>query len=109
MEEKKSPIEALFDENDTSTITLYNEKNEPVEFNQIAVIPLEDKVYAILQPVVMTEGADEDEALVFELEEVADEEVVINLVKDDATIDAVFNEYYKLIKEHENDETNDEE
>ena len=101
MEQKKSPIESLFDENDTSVITLYNDKNEPVEFEQIAVIPYEDKVYAILQPVIMPEGANPDEALVFVLEEVADEEVVINLVKDDATIDAVFDEYYKLIKEQE--------
>lgn len=101
MEQKKSPIEALFDENDTSTITLYNEKNEPVEFEQIAVIPLEDQVYAILQPVIMPEDASPDEALVFILEEVAEDEVVINLVKDDATIDAVFDEYYKLVKEQE--------
>ena len=98
-ETKKSPIDALFDENDTSTITLYNERNEAVEFNQIAVIPLEDKVYAILQPVEMPEGADEDEALVFELEEVADDQVVINLVKEDEIIDKVFDEYYRLLEE----------
>ena len=101
MEQKKSPIEALFDENDTSVITLYNEKNEPVDFEQIAVIPLDDMIYAILQPVIMPEGANPDEALVFLLEEVAEDEVVINLVKDDETIDAVFDEYYKLIKEQE--------
>lgn len=101
MEQKKSPIEALFDENDKSVITLYNERNEPVEFEQIAVIPLDESVYAILQPVIMPEGANPDEALVFVLEEVADEEVIINLVKDDDTIDAVFDEYYRLIKEQE--------
>ena len=100
MEEvKKSPIDALFDENDTSTITLYNERNEAVEFNQFALIPLEDKVYAILQPVEMPEGADEDEALVFELEELDDEQVAINLVKEDEIIDKVFDEYYKLVEE----------
>ena len=58
-------------------------------------------IYAILQPVIMPEGANPDEALVFLLEEVAEDEVVINLVKDDETIDAVFDEYYKLIKEQE--------
>ena len=104
MEEKRSPIDALFDENDTSPITLYNEKNEGVEFNQIAVIPLEDKVYAILQPVEMPEGADPDEALVFELEEVAEEQVAINLVKEDEIIDKVFDEYYKLVEEQDKKE-----
>lgn len=100
MENKKDPIESLFDENDTSVITLYNERNEPIEFEQIAVIPLNDEIYAILQPVIMPEGANEDEALVFIINE-EDEGVTINLVKDDAVIDAVFEEYYKLIKEHD--------
>lgn len=100
MENKKDPIESLFDENDTSVITLYNERNEPIEFEQIAVIPLNDEIYAILQPVIMPEGANEDEALVFIINE-EDEGVTINLVKDDAVIDAVFEEYYKLIKEQD--------
>lgn len=99
--EKRDPIEALFDEKDTSVITLYNEKNEAVEFEQIAVIPLNEDIYAILQPVILPEGADEDEALVFLLED-KEEGVAINLVQDDVVIDAVFEEYYKLIKEQEN-------
>ncbi len=101
MEKRKDPIEALFDENDTSVITLYNEKNEAVEFEQIAVIPLNEDIFAILQPVILPEGANEDEALVFMLVEQEDG-VAINLVKDDAVIDAVFEEYYRLIKEQEN-------
>ena len=103
MENKKDPIESLFDENDTGTITLYNQKNEPIEFEQIAVIPLEEDIYAILQPVILPEGASEDEALVFMLQE-EEQGVSINLIQDDAIIDAVFEKYYELVKEQENKE-----
>ena len=49
MEEKTvNAIDALFDENNTDNIVLYNEKEEPVEFEQIAIIPIEENVYAIL-------------------------------------------------------------
>ena len=105
MENKKDPIESLFDENDTSVITLYNEKNEPIEFEQIAVIPLDEEIYAILQPVILPEGASEDEALVFILNE-EEQGVSINLIQDDSVIDAVFEKYYELIKEQENKQEN---
>lgn len=96
---EKTAIEQLFDENDTGIITLYNERNEVVQFEQIALIPYKDEVYAILQPVEMPEGADPNEALVFWLEELESGEIIINLVKDDDIIDAIFEKYYRLIKE----------
>ena len=46
-EEEKSPIDRLFDEDDTSPISLFNEKGEEVKFEQIALIPVEEKIYAI--------------------------------------------------------------
>ena len=92
-----NPIDQIMDENNQDNIILYNEKNEPIEFRQIAVIPLEDELYVILQPV----GIDligQDEALVFSIEEDEDEETV-NLVDDDEIIDRVFEEYYSLLRE----------
>ena len=71
------------------------------EFEQIAVIPYNDEVYAILQPVIMPEGTNPDEALVFWLEEIESGEIIINLVKDDDIIDAIFDEYYALIADKE--------
>ena len=98
---KKTVIDRLFDENDTGIITLYNQWNEPVEFEQIAVIPYEEKVYAILQPVIMPPGANPDEALVFLLNELEDGEITIDLVKEEDIIDAIFDEYYALIADKE--------
>ena len=60
-EEFLSPIDMLLDENNTDNIKLYNEDNQEVEFEQIALVPIEDKTYAILKPVSTMEGiADEN-------------------------------------------------
>lgn len=102
MKEEKSPIDAILDENDNSTITLFNEKNQPVEFEQIAVISLEDTIYSIMQPVVMPKGADPDEALVFVIEDMGNNQAQIKLVTDDKVIDEVFAAYEKLYNDQIN-------
>lgn len=97
-EEFLSPIDMLLDENNTENLKLYNEENQEVEFEQIALVPIEDKTYAILKPVETMEGIAEDEALVFVIDEIDDEDCLV-IVDDDKIIDEVFDEYYKLLKE----------
>lgn len=103
MVEEVNPIEQILDENNMDNIVLYNEKNEPFEFEQIAVIPLDDeegnqKLYAILLPVTKLPGIAEDEAVTFELVE---EDGTIRVCEDDAVIDRVLEEYEKLLEEGE--------
>ncbi len=103
-EEEKSPIDRLFDEDDTSPISLFNEKGEEVKFDQIALIPIEEQVYAILKPIEQMEGIGEDEALVFEIVENESDEgdsEYLNLVSDIDIIDKVFEIYNKLMDEEE--------
>ncbi len=102
-EQEKNPIDRLFDEDDTSPISLYNEKGEEVKFDQIAIIPIEEQIFAILKPVEEMEGLNEDEALVFEIVEPEDEEEeeYLNLVSDIDLIDKVFDAYNKLMDEEE--------
>lgn len=92
------PIEMLLDENCTDNITMYGDDGKAVEFEQIALIPLEDKgVFVILKPV---EDAilKEDEALVFQIAQ--DEEgLYLEVCQEDATIDLVFKEYSDALKE----------
>ena len=97
-EKEKSPIEILLDQENNENIKLYDEKNNCVEFEQVAIIPIDEKIYAILRPVAGLEGVGEDEALVFTIEEV-DEEDCLVVVDDDTVVDAVFEQYYKLLKE----------
>lgn len=93
-------IDKILDENCDENIFLYNEDGEAVEFEQIAVIPMEDETYVILRPVILLEGMNEDEALVFVIETV-DGEDTLAIVEDDAAVDAVFEEYYALLEEYE--------
>ena len=96
---EKNAIERLLDENDLGTIVLFDENDKEVEFEQIAIIPYEDEVYAILKPVKEMEGVAEDEAIVFLLDADDDSDDVLSVVEDDAIIDAVFDAYYKLLDE----------
>lgn len=100
-EEVINPIDQILDENNMDNIILYNEKNEPFEFEQIAIIPLDDgeeqKLYAILLPVTKLPGIEEDEAVTFELNE---EEGTIKVCEDDNVIDRVLEEYEKLLDEN---------
>ena len=93
-----SPIEMLLDENNDENIKLYNEENQEVEFEQIALIPIEDKTYAILRPVSGMEEIAEDEALVFVIDEIDDEECLV-IVEEDSIVDKVFEEYYHMLDE----------
>ena len=87
-------------END-DLITLKSADGEDIDFVEIAGIALNGKFYAILQPVELLEGMDDDEAFVFEVSRTSDGEDSFTIVLDDDITDAVFLEYYKLLDEAE--------
>jgi hypothetical protein len=102
MEELKeiNPIQALLDDKNVENIFLYDENDKAVEFEQIAIIPLKDVLYAILKPVQKMEGVNDDEAIAFELREGKEgAEDTLVVVTDEALIKEIFNEYYKLIND----------
>ena len=94
----KNVIDILFDEDNEENIVLYNEKDEGIEFEQIAIIPYEQVNYAILKPVTPIEGIGEDEAILFEIiEDDVDSRLIV--VTDDELINKVFEVYYNLFNE----------
>ncbi len=94
MSEEKSILEILTDEDDVDNLILQNDDGTDVEFEQIATIPLDDRVFAILHPVGVPDVA-EDEALVFEWEE-TDAGESLRVVEDTKLADKVFDEYNAL-------------
>ena len=80
-------------------IVLRSPDGEEVEFEEVASITINDKFYMILAPVEQVDGIDEDEALVFEVTEIDEENDNFELVTDDAIIDEVFKEYTRLLEE----------
>ena len=93
-----SPIDMLLDEKNKDNIVLYDDKNKEVEFEQIAIIPLDGKMYAILRPLGGDDPMPEDEALVFVIDEVDDEDVLL-LEENEEIEDKVFDKYYELLKQ----------
>ena len=91
----------ILDEEEDEIIILKSADGEEVEFIEIAGINLNGKFYAILQPVELLEGMEEDEALVFEVVTNDDGDDSFNIELDDDIIDAVFAEYNKLLEEAE--------
>jgi len=92
-------LDMLYDEENSDNITLYDESGNAVEFEQIALIPLEELSYVILKPLDGdAAGIADDEAIVFAIRE-TDGETELLVVQEDDIIDAVFEEYYRLLDE----------
>ena len=96
----KNPIEQILDENNMENVVLYDADNKPIEFEQVAVIPLErtEKLYAIMIPVTPMQGVNEGEGVLFVIDELKG---TIDIERDDKTIDEVLTIYQKLIGESE--------
>ena len=86
-------LEAILDEENNDVIALQGEKGI-IEFEQIALIPQEEKLYVILKPIQPIEGLGEDEGLVFFVNE---EKKLFELVADEKIIDDVFDVYFDLV------------
>ena len=93
-----SIIDQILDPENTDNVVMYNEEGEELEFEQIAVVPVDGELYVILRPIDMDEEIGEDEALVFKVEE-EDDEAFLDIVEDDDVVDAVFEEYYAMLAE----------
>ena len=95
MNKKINPIEQILDEENLDNIILMDEDNKPIEFEQVAVIPLERTglLYAILLPVTPMEGVGEGEGVLFVIDE---ENGTIDIERDDDIIDEVLAIYESL-------------
>jgi len=96
----KNPIEQILDENNLDNIVLYDAENKPIEFEQVALIPLERTglLYAILIPVTPMQGVEEGEGVLFVIDEQKGD---LDIERDEQTIDEVLTIYQKLVEEGE--------
>ena len=92
-------IDAILDENCLDPIFLEDEKGNKYEYEQEALIPYDDKLYAILVDMEMIKQEKFDEAgEVFLIDE---KKGTITLVDDVNIIGEVFNVYDQLMEEKE--------
>jgi uncharacterized protein YrzB (UPF0473 family) len=88
-------------EDDDDVVTLMTADGEEIDFVEIAGIAYRGNFYAILQPIELLDGMEEDEALVFKVTRGKDGEDKFEVELDDTIIDAVFAEYNRLLDEAE--------
>lgn len=91
-----------YNQND-DIVTLLSADGEEVDFVEIAGIAYNGKFYAILQPVELLEGMEDDEALVFCVTRGINGEDNFEIVLDDDIINHVFDEYNRLLDEANED------
>ena len=89
---------------DDDIVTLLSATGEEIDFFEIAGIAHKGNFYAILQPVELIEGMDEDEALVFKVSRGENGEDKFEIEINDEIIDAVFAEYNHLLDNVEKSE-----
>ena len=99
--EEESIIDVLLNEHNDEPITLYDENDKAVKFEQVAVIPMDDNLYVILKPVDKMESVEDDEAIVFAVNEDEDGEASLEVEADESIAMRVFEEYYKLLDEYD--------
>jgi len=91
----------LYKDEDDNYITLTSSDGEEIEFIEIAGIAYNDNFYAILQPVELLDGMDDNEALVFKVSKNRDGTDNFEVEVDDDVTEHVFQIYYDLLDAEE--------
>ena len=97
---KETPVEPK--EEEEEYIILMSGTGEEIKFIEIAGIAYNKNFYGILQPVEKLPGMEDDEALVFKITRTKNGEQKFEIELDDDIIDAVFDEYNRILDEQEN-------
>ena len=92
-------LDVLLDEDNEDPVTLYDENSKAYKFDQVAIIPMEQKLFAILKPIDEIPGVADDEAIVFLINEKENGETALIVETDEALAMRVFDEYYRLLVE----------
>lgn len=99
MDDERDIVDILLDEEDHEPIVLVDGGGNKVAFEQIAVIPHNDKLYCILKPITHIDNVGEDEAIVFYVEEQVGKDPALMVETNELTVINIFEEYYDLIEE----------
>ena len=91
----KNIIEQILDENNHDLINAYDDFGNPIQFEQVAVVSIEEELFVILR-----ENRDDipvEEVLVFRIV-INDTNQELLLEENEEVVEEVFNEYYRLQK-----------
>lgn len=102
---RASSIDPILDPHNKDNVFLIDDNLGLIEFEQIALIPMDDELYAILKPVGDFEGLN-DEAPAFLIWANDDDEAILDEVHDEEIKGKIFAIYNKLFDEAQLEKTN---
>lgn len=83
-------------------IELEDEEGKVLNFYHIATFDFKEKTYVVFQPTQKYDSIDEDEVVIFELDENEDAEDEFKRIESEEELNAVFDEFMRLVEEDEN-------
>lgn len=92
-------LDILLDEDNREPIALWDEDNRAIDFEQVAVIPYDNKIYCVLKPIDKIKGVGDDEALVFRVDENEEGDTIICVEENESIAITIFEQYYDLLEE----------
>lgn len=108
LEKEVDILDILLDENNEDPITLFDENEKAVKFEQVAIIPENENIYAILKPIDEMDGVADDEAIVFLVDFDEEGHSLLTIEQNEETAIKVFDKYYTLLDEEESKQKNTE-
>ncbi len=98
----KDLIDILLDENDSDPIVVTDQNGRQFTFEQIEIIPHDEKIYSVLKPIDHINGVADDEAIVFKVDKNKDGDSFLRIEDDEKIAIEIFDEYYNLLDEEIN-------
>lgn len=93
-------IDRLFDDENDDNITIRDNEGKEIEFKQVGLVDYEGNYYAILDPISDVEGVNEDELMVFLVDEENDE---LTFVDNEEIIDGII-DFLESLEDEEFDD-----
>ena len=99
--EFKELLEKILDPENAEPITLYNENDEPAEFEQLAFIPHNEQFYLVMTPANPMEGIEEGTVMIFRIDE--DEESIV-LEENEEIASKIFDTFIEMCEEADDED-----
>ncbi len=87
---------------ESNIVTLYDEDNNPINFEHLDTFEVDSKVYIVLLEIL--ENEENDEVCIFRLEEDENGEDLLSVIEDEDELMAAFEEFENRIEDTEDGE-----
>ncbi len=83
---------------ESNIVTLYDEENNPIDYEHLDTFEVDSKVYIVLLE-VLENGEENDEVCIFRLEEDENGEDLLSVIEDEEELMAAFEEFENRLED----------